>query len=279
MMVAQQIPAAEFEKLRKFIYARTGIHLGDEKVSLLSNRLRKRVKALGLDSYEAYYKLLVAGDEEEMSHFLSAVTTNETYFFRNEKLWVYIADELIPGLVKDGRGRGAPLTFWSAACSTGAEAYTLAIVLREKSAILAGRDVQIVGSDISENVLNQARAAQYDDYALSKMTPGRRKVHFRANKETKLFELRDETKKMVRFEPHNLRDKYTRMSFDVVFVRNVMMYFDLPMKRLVLANVTHALKPGGYLIIGDVDPIRDGSGLRDDCTLEHVRPSLYRKPA
>ncbi len=279
MTVAQQIPAAEFEKLRKFIYARTGIFLGHEKVSLLSNRLRRRVKALGLESYRAYYKLLVAGDDEEMTHFLSAVTTNETYFFRNERLWVYIADELIPGLVKDGRGRGKPLSFWSAACSTGAEAYTLAIILREKSAMLAGCDVHIVGSDISENVLSQARAARYDDYALSKLAPGRRRVHFREDKDAKFFELREDTKKMVRFEHHNLRDKYTRMSFDVVLVRNVMMYFDLPMKRLVLANVTQALKPGGYLIIGDVDPIRDGGGLRDDCTLEYVRPSLYRKPA
>lgn len=275
-----QLTQAEFEKLRRFIYDRTGIHLGEEKLALLSNRLRKRVRALELSGYDDYYKLLLTGDDEEMSHFLSAVTTNETYFFRNEPLWNYVGDEMLPALAREKTGKQAgTLRFWSAASSTGAEAYTLAIVLREKLPKFSEWDARIIGSDISEKVLSQARSGRYDAYAVSRMPPQKVKAYFRHDAAAGAYELREEIRRIVAFEFHNLRDAYTKTRFDVVFVRNVMMYFDLPMKRLVLKNVLAALRPGGYLVIGDVDPLRDGSGLRDDCDLEFVRSSVYRKPA
>lgn len=276
----EQLTPAEFAKLRTFIYDRTGISLGDEKIALLSNRLRKRVRALDLPGFDDYYKLLAAGDDEEMSHFLSAVTTNETYFFRNEHLWNYVGGDLLTTVTREKQAKNErTLRFWSAASSTGAEAYTLAIVLKEKLTAFSQWDVRIVGSDISEKVLGIARAATYDAYAVNKLSPSRQRAYFRHDAAANTFELRDEVKRMVTFEFHNLRDVYTRMKFDVVFLRNVMMYFDLPMKRRVLKTVTDALQPGGHLIIGDVDPLRDGSGLRDDCDLEHIRPSVYRKPA
>jgi chemotaxis methyl-accepting protein methylase len=274
----EQLTESQFKKISKFVYDRTGIYLGDEKLSLLSNRLRKRVRALSLDGFDAYYALLATGDDEEMTHFLSAVTTNETYFFRNDRLWDYIRDELVPALkAEKEKGATRTLRFWSAASSTGAEAYTLAIVL--KDALKGGWDAKIIGSDISERVLNMAREAVYDSYAVNRIEANKRRAYFKHDKETDRYHLREEIRDMVRFEFHNLRDPYRKMQFDVVFLRNVMMYFDLPMKRRVLANVENAIRPGGYLVIGDVDPMRDGSGLRDDCTLEYVRPSLYRKPA
>lgn len=280
VLMNAQLTLDEFKKLSKFVYDRTGIFLSEEKLSLLSNRLRKRVRALGLVSFEDYYQFLRKGaGDDEMTEFLNAVTTNETYFFRNDKLWDYLADELIPSIAGEKKARGdRTLRAWSAASSTGAEAYTLAIILREKLLPLNEWAIEIVGSDISEKVLGQARAARYDAYALNKLSPARQRIYFKHDKEANLFELREDTRDMVRFEFHNLRDPYTPTRFDLVFVRNVMMYFDLAMKRRVLANVTSALRPGGYMIIGDVDPLRDGSGLRDDCTLDYVRPSIYRKP-
>ncbi len=277
--IADQLSVEEFQKLARFIYSKTGIHLAEEKIALLSNRLRKRLRALSLTTYDQYYQLLLAGDDEEMTQLLNAVTTNETYFFRNDKLWDFFSNELVPNLVKEKRAAGKrDFHVWSAASSTGAEAYTVAIVLREKLAPLSDWDVRIVGSDISEKVLGAAREAKYDNYAVSRVSPARLRAAFRQEKDTGAYVLRDEVRKMVNFEFHNLRDAYRRMRFDIVLLRNVMMYFDLPMKRMALRTVTDALKPGGYLIIGDVDPIRDGSGLRDDCELDYVRPSLYRKP-
>ncbi|MFO0973308.1 MAG: protein-glutamate O-methyltransferase CheR [Phycisphaerae bacterium] len=273
-----QLTPAEFERISRFVYQRTGISLGEEKVSMLSNRLRRRLRALKLGTFEEYYQLLMSGDEEEMSHFLSAVTTNETYFFRNDKLWEYVGEQLIPALVEEKRGSEPSLRFWSAASSTGAEAYTLAIVLRETLGAVGGRNARIVASDISEKVLSVARAGRYDAYAVSRLSPERCKSYFRHDAANDTYELKPDVRSMVTFEFHNLRDAYRGAPFDVVFLRNVMMYFDLPMKRLVLKNVTAALRPGGYLIIGDVDPLRDGSGLRDDCDLEYVRPSVHRKP-
>lgn len=274
-----QLSASEFEKISRFVYQRTGIYLGEEKLSMLSNRLRKRLRALGMETFEDYYKLLMTGDDEEMTHFLSAVTTNETYFFRNDKLWEYVGDELVPQLVQDKRAtKENMLRFWSAASSTGAEAYTLAIVLREKLPSLPTWDLKIIASDISQKVLSQARAAKYDAYAVNRLSPARTKQYFRHDAAANTYELKDEVRSMVTFEFHNLRDAYSKCKFDVIFLRNVMMYFDLPMKRTVLKNITAALRPGGLLIIGDVDPLRDGSGLRDDCELEYVRPSVHRKP-
>lgn len=279
MVTLEQLTTRQFEMLRTFIYQRTGISLGPEKIALLSNRLRKRLRALSLPSFDDYYRLLQSGDDEEMTHFLSAVTTNETYFFRNDKLWDFVRGTLVPDLITEKKAHGrSEMSFWSAASSTGAEAYTLAIVLRECVPQSSGWNIRVVGSDISEKVLNLAREARYDSYAVSKMTPEQRKSAFRVSEDGQTFELRDSIKKMVSFEFHNLRDVYPRGTFDAVFLRNVMMYFDLPMKRLVLKNVTAAIRPGGYLIIGDVDPLRDGSGLRDDCTLDYLRPSVYRKP-
>lgn len=279
-VAAEQLSPDAFKRLSKFVYDRTGIFLGEEKISLLSNRLRKRVRALGLAGFEDYYRLLrsEAGDAE-MTEFLNVVTTNETYFFRNEKLWEFVSGEMLPSLVADKRAaRDRSLAFWSAASSTGAEAYTLAIVLRDKLVPLSDWDITIVGSDISEKVLGHARSGRYDAYAISKLTPAKTRACFEHDRAKGTYQLREEYRSLVRFEFHNLRDPYPRGKFDVVFVRNVMMYFDLPMKRRVLANVTAALRPGGYMIIGDVDPLRDGSGLRDDCALDYVRPSVYRKP-
>ena len=138
--------------MRELVYRLAGIAIADEKVALLSNRLRKRLRSLNLDSFRAYYEMLtVCGPKDpEISQFLSAVSTNETYFFRNEKLWVFVSKDLISYLLEVNEGRTLKRArFWSAASSTGAEAYTLAMVLREKLPKFDEWQIEIVGTDIS----------------------------------------------------------------------------------------------------------------------------------
>ncbi len=268
----------EFQKMAALVYDRTGIHLPIEKLSLLSNRLRKRLKALELESFAAYYDLLLdkKGCEEELPHFLSAVTTNETYFFRNEQLWNFIGGDFIKHIVESKKAGNKTVRVWSAASSSGEEAYTTSIVLREHLPNFATWNVTIIGSDISSRVLEKARGGVYDAYAVSRMPPALLKKWFKSDANT--HTIRDEIKKLVRFQHHNLRDPFPNGRFDLVFLRNVLMYFDLDMKKRVIKHVSDALTPGGHLIVGDVDPIRTIPELSAANPCEYQRPGVYRKP-
>lgn len=278
-MDLQKLTEKQFKDISKLVYDKTGIHLEDRKLGLLSNRLRRRLKALKMTNFEEYYKFINSdkGFKEEEPHFLSAVTTNETYFFRNDQLWKFITDELVDHFVQAKKDKRKSIRVWSAASSSGEEAYTCAIVLRELLPNFSQWDVKIVGSDISSNVLDKAKAAIYNDYAVSKTTPERIKKWF--NEKDGAYHLKDEIKKMVEFKFHNLRDSMGNGTFDLIFLRNVLMYFDVPMKKRVIDVVTEALAPNGRLIVGDVDPIRTISELSSHMTLEYLRPGIYAKPS
>ncbi len=268
----------EFEKMAALVYDRTGIHLPVEKLGLLSNRLRKRLKALDLESFSAYHDLLLdkKGCEEELPNFLSAVTTNETYFFRNEQLWKFVGTDFVKNLVETRTKGTKTVRVWSAASSSGEEAYTCAIVLRENLPSFSSWNVSIIGSDISSRVLDKAKGGVYDAYAVSRMPPEVLKKWFKIADGS--HTVRDELKKMVRFQTHNLRDPFPNARFDLVFLRNVLMYFDLEMKKRVIKHVGDALVPGGHLIVGDVDPIRTIPELSAANQCEYQRPGVYRKP-
>ena len=268
----------EFARFAKLIYDRTGISLEERKLSLLSNRLRMRLKALRLDSFDAYYKNIASTSSlsgDELHHFLSAVTTNETYFFRNEQLWSSFKSELIPYFVANRADKDRTIRIWSAASSSGEEAYTAAISLRENLPNFDLWQITIVGTDISKRMLDRAKGAVYNDYAVSRMSKAHVKKWFDSREGQ--FELRPAVRKMVRFQFHNLRDPFSSGKFDLIFLRNVLMYFDTPMKLRVLKVVTDALIPGGHLIIGDVDPVSSSAELREAMTLEKTRPGFYRK--
>lgn len=273
-----KLTTREFDRIARLIYDRTGIHLPPEKLGLLSNRLRKRLRALGLDTFEEYHKLLTDAVrcEDELPHFLSAVTTNETYFYRNTNLWNFFSGDLIKHFVATKTGDHKTLRVWSAASSSGAEAYTAAIVLREKLPAFSSWKVTIIASDISKNVLDTAKAGLYDDYAVSKMDPALVKRWFKSADGK--HQLRDEIRNMVTFQFHNLREPFPNGKFDIVFLRNVLMYFDTAMKKRVIKVTSDALAPGGHLIVGDVDPIRTVPELNDAMTLEYKRPGIYVKP-
>jgi len=268
----------EFKKIAKVVYDRTGIHLEDRKLSLLSNRLRRRLKALNMDTFEQYRKHVesAAGFKEEEPHFLSAVTTNETYFFRNEQLWRFFESELVPDFVETKGKTKKEVRIWSAASSSGEEAYTTAIMLRELLPNFNTWNVKIIGSDISSKVLDMAKAGKYNAYAVSKTTPERIKKWFDKVGADE-FHLKPAIKEMVTFQFHNLRDDFPSGRFDVIFLRNVLMYFDIPMKKRVIDVVSKALADNGRLIVGDVDPIRTIPELSAHMTLSYQRPGVYQK--
>lgn len=268
----------EFACLAKLVYDQAGIHLPESKMSLLSNRLRRRLRALGLDSFRAYYEMLrdPAGYDAELPHFLSAVTTNETYFFRNELLWRFFREEWIPQIAERKKGGAKSIRLWSAASSSGEEAYTAAICLEEALPRAAGWNIQIIGTDISPKVLKQAEAGVYNAYAVARTD--KKTVSRWFDQEDDSFVLKQKVRDLVTFRPHNLRDPQRDGKFDFVFLRNVLMYFDLEMKKRVLKHVVDAVLPGGHLVIGDVDPVRSSKELSAMMTMEYEGPNRYYKP-
>lgn len=269
----------EFKKIAKLVYDQTGIDLQESKITLLSNQLRKRLRELKLNTYAEYYKLLRDPKryDEEMPYFLSAVTTNETYFFRNEVLWKFVRETWLPEIVKRKKNNKTPsIRVWSAAGSSGEEAYTTAICIREGIMNITQWQITIVASDISQRVLERAQKGEYNDYAVSRMHKNLLKRWFKHQDE--VFYLKPEIKELVHFQFHNLRDPFPSGPFDLVFLRNVLMYFDLEMKKRVLTNVCEVLAGGGFLVVGDVDPIRNIPGLGEVINLEYKGPNVYYKP-
>lgn len=269
----------EFAAVSTLVYERTGIHMPESKIGLLSNRLRKRLRMLGLSSFDEYYRLLKdpKRSEDELPHFLSAVTTNETYFFRNDALWRYIRQTWIPQVVEHKKARASKtIRVWSAASSSGEEAYTTAICLLEELPNVATWRITVIGSDISSKVLDRARAGEYGPYAVAKMPKETVAQWF--DVEGDVHKVKAKLRSIVSFQFHNLRDRFPNGNFDLVFLRNVLMYFDLEMKRRVLKTVSDALVPGGLLIVGDVDPLRNTPGLSGSLDVRYIAPNVYQKP-
>ncbi|WP_242470895.1 CheR family methyltransferase [Thiocystis violacea] len=258
----------DFERFRRFIHERAGISLAPHKRQMVSARLQRRLRHLGLRSFDAYLDRIFESDQDqERQHLVDLLTTNETYFYREPAHFEYLRERVLP----DYRGRA--MRVWSAACSSGEEVYTLAMVLAEG---LGQGDWRILGTDISSRVLEQARQALY---------PLERARHLprdwleryclkgvRAQTGNLLIDPR--LKARVRLEPHNLLGPLARgETFDIVFLRNVLIYFDPPTKQRVIEHLARALQPGGLLFISHVESLH---GL--DSPLELLQPSIFRKP-
>lgn len=244
---------ATFRLIREFIYQQTGIYFQDNKKYLLEGRLGKRLQVLNLGTFEEYLQLIKYGTRrnEELKFFYDAITINETFFFRNEPQFEAFEKTLVPAIVgaKSGRQR---LRVWSAASSSGEEAHTIAMLylerLRPKYPML---ELEVVGTDINSTVLDTARKGVYRDYSVRNMPKMYLDKYFKA--EDGRFTVRDDVRRLVRFEHMNLYDQIRMRqmgSFDIIFCCNVLIYFDSPSKIQVVSNLYDALNRGGYLFIG-----------------------------
>ncbi|MBI5855889.1 MAG: protein-glutamate O-methyltransferase CheR [Nitrospirae bacterium] len=242
---------AIFDQLRTLIYEKTGLHFQDNKKYLLESRLQVRLRERNCKTFEEYWHLLRydAWRDKELSALFELVTTNETYFCRDAGQLQAFVDVAVPVLLKANE-RTNRLRIWSAACSTGDEPYTLAMMLFEHRA-LAKWTIEILGSDISEAVLAQARSGRYGPYAVRQMPAALRQKYF--TEEDGQFVLGLKVKQVVRFANINLYDS-ARLKLirdqDVIFCRNCLIYFDDNGKRKIVDSLYDSLRPGGYLIIG-----------------------------
>jgi chemotaxis protein methyltransferase CheR len=266
---------AEFQLIRRLIYDKAGIHLRDCKKTLVSNRLRKRLETLGIESYKRYYDFLTKKPEghHELAHFINALTTNETYFFRHPEHMEYLEHTILPQLMTEKHRRfGMKIRIWCAACSSGEEPYSIAMLIQERPERYKGWHVEIVGSDINRNMLMKAEAGLYPEYAVSKMPKIYRQRYLNFDPAEKAFRLRDDVKSRVRFVHGNLLHPFGQGKFDVILCRNVMIYFDAESKNKVISNLFDDSAEGGYLIVGYAE-----SMLTHPSRFKYVMPTVYRR--
>lgn len=261
--------AQAFGRLQRFFFDASGITLAAHKQALVEGRLRKRLVHLELANFDCYCDLLEHPDAiEERQWAVDLLTTNETYFFREPGHFSLLAEKVLPSLPR------RPVRVWSAACSSGEEPYSLAMLLDD---VLAGENWELIGSDLSARMVHHARRGLYRHTRLEDMPKRYLKRYCRRG--TGAYDghlLIDRSlRERVRFLQHNLLDSAPMLgNFDIAFLRNVLIYFDAEGKRAVVQRVIERLRPGGWLFIGRSESLQ-GLGL----PLRAERSSVYRVEA
>jgi chemotaxis protein methyltransferase CheR len=268
----------DFLRLGRFIYDECGIRMPPIKKTMLESRLQKRLRILDMDSFVQYCAYLFSSEGllAEAVPMLDLVTTNKTDFFRESDHFEYLAASVLPGYVQKGEGACRNLRIWSAGCSTGEEPYTLAMVLQEFAEQSPGFDFRILATDLSTRVLQSGRVAVYHEERTAPVPPDLKRKYFLRSK--------DRSERVVRIVPQ-LREKveFRRLNFmgddfgirervDIIFCRNVIIYFDRPTQERLLQRFCTHLAPGGFIFMGHSETL---NGL--DVPLVQVSPTIYRK--
>ncbi|MBI3479044.1 MAG: protein-glutamate O-methyltransferase CheR [Nitrosomonadales bacterium] len=258
----------EFAQFRDMIYRIAGINLSPAKKQLVASRLMKRLKHLNLASYGEYFKLISSPQgKAELQVAVDALTTNETHFFREPKHFDFLRNRVIPAR-KSGRG----LRIWSAACSSGEEPYSIAMLLDE---LLGNEPWEVVASDISTHVLAKARSGLYPIVRMPEIPKHylNRYCLKGVGEHDGTLLIEQSLRDRVRFVQHNLTETPDKLGdFDVIFLRNVMIYFDMETKRQVVSRLLPRLRPGGYFLVSHSESL---NGVTDEVKL--VVPAVYRK--
>lgn len=268
---------ADFERLRQLIYDECGIHLGPDKKTMLEIRLKRRLKSLGVASMREYCEHVCASEEgkHEVIHLIDVVTTNKTDFFREAGHFDYLTSKALPDLAaRYGATRNALV--WSAGCSTGEEPYTLAIVLSEYTQAAPGFRFRVLASDISTEVLEKARVGIFKRELVKPVPLALQRNYFMRSRDrdSDLVRVVPELRALVDFERINLMDDNYDLpqAPEIIFCRNVIIYFDRPTQERLLQKLVRRLVPGGYFFAGHSESLQ---GM--DLPLAAVAPSAYRK--
>jgi chemotaxis protein methyltransferase CheR len=248
------ITPAEYEAFKSFLEQACGILLGSGKEYLVTSRLNSILKEAGIGSLDALLKLIQSPAHTRLKvKVIDAMTTNETFWFRDMGHYILLKETILPDL---NRERGGSIRIWSAACSSGQEPYNISMIAEEYQSLKpSARPVQIIATDISSKMLDEARAGLYCGLAVERgLTPEQKKRFFIPRE--RCLEVRPEVKRRVNFSSFNLASSYHALGkFDVIFCRNVLIYFSNELKRDIVERMANALNPGGYLFLGSTESI------------------------
>jgi chemotaxis protein methyltransferase CheR len=270
-VAADDLTSAQFARVASLVRHVAGIDLRPGKEGLVRSRLASRLRALGIDSFDDYLARLDAdASGAELVLLLDAITTNKTSFFREPEHFRILQDEVLP----DFAARTTGLRVWSAGCSSGEEPYTTAIVLREALDARRFADARVLATDLSTRVLARAREGVYAEELLADVPPQLVARHFGpSGRGERLVRVADETRACVRFARLNLMSSWPMKGpFDVIFCRNVMIYFDKATQERLVNRFASLLAPGGWLFVGHSESL---SGI--DHPLRYVQPAVYQK--
>jgi chemotaxis protein methyltransferase CheR len=274
---AAQLSPQSFRHFAQFITQQLGIKMSENKIPMLQSRLQRRLRVLGLRSIEDYKTYLFDSPQAdaELADFIDAITTNKTDFFREPHHFDYLRRTALPTLDPDP-DRPWPFKLWCAGCSSGEEPYTLTMVLSEYAATRAGFDFSLLATDISTRVLQTAREAIYDEARIEPLTDELRKKYLLRSRAPgrNLIRIVPALRSRVRFHRLNFMDADYGVAdtFDAIFFRNVMIYFDKPTQEAVVNKLCYNLRPGGYLFVGHSESL---IGL--DVPLRMVASAVYQK--
>ena len=265
----------DFKYISNLLNDHAGIRLGTTKRELVYARLSKRLRALGMQTFGEYCDLLRDGDAQELTHCINAITTNVTTFFREIHHFEFLEKTVLPALIEQkGSTAMRRLRIWSAGCSSGEEPYSIEIVLREQAA-LQSWDALVLATDLDTHILEQANKGHYNVKQLEKVSPERCKRWFRAGtgNNANLVRVVPELRERIRFRQLNLKNKWPmRGPFDVIFCRNVVIYFDKEMQKKLFNRFADILAPNGYLFIGHSESL---FGISD--RFEVAGRTIYKK--
>ncbi|MBS1243044.1 MAG: chemotaxis protein CheR [Nitrospirae bacterium] len=271
---------AEFGRFSEFIIGQCGIKMPPSKKIMLEARLQKRLRALNIPTFKEYFALIRGEDGHgELVHMLDAVTTNKTDFFREPVHFQYLAKTILPEVLSEKEGsklRDRPLFLWSAGCSTGEEPYTLAMVLSEFAYQHPALRFSIIATDISTKVLDRARDGIYDEDRIAAVPDALKQRYVLRSKDRgrNLVRIVPELRAAVQFKRLNLMEESFSFSdpLDIIFCRNVIIYFDRSTQERLISRFCRVLKPDGYLFLGHSESVHGF-----DLPLRRITSTVYRK--
>jgi len=260
----------EFDDIVNFIKSNYGINLS-KKRQLIESRMYSVLLEKGYTSFTQYFQLIKQNNSAEITAMLNKLTTNPTYFLRESTHFDFLRNTILPLHEKNNRQKD--IRIWSAGCSSGEEAYTTIMVMMDHFGLQKSSwDYRILATDISLKVMEEAKHGLYSPESLKNVPESWEKKYF-TSKENGYFELNEEVRKQVFFKPLNLMENFTfKQPFDLIFCRNVMIYFDQATKNALINKFYDVLKPGGYLFIGHSETVQ-----RDSSKFLYVEPSIYQK--
>lgn len=263
----------DFNFIRALVAEKTGIVLSDAKRDLVYGRLSRRLRQLGIKRFADYCRLLQDGDEDEMVQFTNAITTNLTSFFREAHHFDYLGATLLPTLEKEKPNR--KIRIWSAGCSTGEEPYSISMTIKEKCPRLAGWDLKILATDLDSNVLAKAQAGIYEHSRVEDLSRERLRRWFRKGRGVNegSAKVSAELQELITFRQLNLMQEWPMQGpFDVIFCRNVVIYFDKATQRTLFNRYADLLVDGGHLFVGHSESL-----FKVTDRFELIGKTVYRK--
>jgi chemotaxis protein methyltransferase CheR len=267
-----ELHPVDFEKIRRILYQFSGIRLTHGKEELVRSRLIKRLRALGMTSFRTYLRYINEDrTAEELQIMIDALTTNKTSFFRERQHFEYLRTEILPRLKR----RGSEVRIWSAGCSSGEEPYSIAMMVKDEWQLREWFNLRILATDISARMLAKGKVGEYEKESLQEVPPAFLSKYFNLIRSdpVQIYCVCDSIKKMVRFARLNLMDEWPMKGpFDVIFCRNVMIYFDSETQQELVGKFCNLLSPEGYLLVGHSESL-----IANSCRFKYIQPATYKK--